>query len=166
MRLTQSFGGWLLASMLALAASSVPAFAEKGPKHQKKEGQEKHEGSGHKKHDNGKAGHDVARAGSRDIVVIDTDGHRRTIHEYYANPSLPPGRAKRDSLPPGLRKQLRERGQLPPGLQKRLTPVPTALSGRLPTVPPYYTRYFGGRDLVIVDTRTNRIVSVLRDVVP
>ncbi|MBI3484974.1 MAG: hypothetical protein HY012_07470, partial [Acidobacteria bacterium] len=30
---------------------------------------------------------------------------------------LPPGLAKRDRLPPGLEKQLRERGKLPPGLQ-------------------------------------------------
>jgi len=65
-----------------------------------------------------------------------------------------------------LQKQLRERGTLPPGLQKQLTPVPPALGGRLPGVPAYYTRYFAGRDLLVVDTRTNRIVSIIPDVIP
>jgi hypothetical protein len=61
---------------------------------------------------------------------------------------LPPGLAKRRSLPPGLAKHVRERGSLPPGLQKRLTPQ--------------YRRYRRGHDIVVVDTRTNRIVSVRR----
>jgi hypothetical protein len=51
-------------------------------------------------------------------------------------------------------------------LQKQLTPVPPALGGRLPGVPAYYTRYFAGRDLLVVDTRTNRIVSIIPDVIP
>ncbi len=101
-----------------------------------------------------------------DVVVIDRDGHRRVVREYYASNALPPGLAKRQSLPPGLQKQLRERGTLPPGLQQQLTPVPPALGGRLPRVPAYYTRYFAGRDLLVVDTRTNRIVSIIPDVIP
>jgi hypothetical protein len=64
------------------------------------------------------------------------------------HPGLPPGLAKRRSLPPGLAKHVRERGSLPPGLQKRLTPR--------------YTRYYRGRDLVVFDTRTHRVVSVRR----
>jgi hypothetical protein len=98
--------------------------------------------------------------------VIDRDGHRRIITEYYGREALPPGLAKRDTLPPGLRKQLRERGHLPPGLEKRLTPVPAPLVARLPAVPPYYTRYFAGRDLVIVDRRTNRIWAIIPDALP
>jgi len=101
-----------------------------------------------------------------DVVVIDRDGHRRVVREYYASNALPPGLAKRQSLPPGLQKQLRERGTLPPGLQQQLTPVPPALGGRLPRVPAYYTRYFAGRELLVVDTRTNRIVSIIPDVIP
>ena len=101
-----------------------------------------------------------------DVVVIDREGHRRVVRDYYASNALPPGLAKRQSLPPGLQKQLRERGTLPPGLQKQLTPVPPALGGRLPDVPAYYTRYFAGRDLLVVDRRTNRIVSIIPDVIP
>ena len=101
-----------------------------------------------------------------DVVVIDREGHRRVVREYYTSNALPPGLAKRQSLPPGLQKQLRERGTLPPGLQQQLTLVPPALGGRLPGVPAYYTRYFAGRDLLVVDTRTNRIVSIIPDVIP
>jgi hypothetical protein len=98
-------------------------------------------------------------------VVIDRDGHRRVVTEYFSRESLPPGLAKRRSLPPGLQKQLRERGRLPPGLQKRLVPVPQPLMSRLPALPRDFSRYFAGRDLIVVDRRTNAIVAVIPDVV-
>jgi hypothetical protein len=98
-------------------------------------------------------------------VVIDRDGHRRIVTQYFSRESLPPGLAKRQSLPPGLQKQLRERGHLPPGLQKRLVPVPGPLVSQLPGLPPYYSRYFAGRDLIVVDTRRNVIVALIPDVV-
>ena len=101
---------------------------------------------------------------SDQAVVIDRDGHRRIVRDYYRNNALPPGLAKRQSLPPGLEKQLRERGELPPGLQKRLTAVPSPLAARLPGLPPYYSRYFAGSDLLVVDTRSNRIVSVIPNI--
>jgi hypothetical protein len=96
--------------------------------------------------------------------AIDRAAHARAIREYARAGSLPPGLAKREQLPPGLRKQLRERGELPPGLDKRWQPVPAPLVTRLPPVPPYYQRYFAGDDLIIVDTRTNRIAAIIRDV--
>lgn len=112
--------------------------------------------------------HDKDKNGRKDgppaVVVVDRDGHLRVIHEYYRAGSLPPGLAKRDSLPPGLRKQLRERGELPPGLQKHLVPVPAVLISRLPPVPVYYQRYFAGDDLIVVDTRTNRIATIIVNV--
>lgn len=98
-------------------------------------------------------------------VVIDRDGHRRIVTEYFSRESLPPGLAKRQSLPPGLQKQLRERGHLPPGLQKRLVPVPRPLILQLPALPRGFSRYFAGRDLIVVDMRTNAIVAVIPDVV-
>jgi hypothetical protein len=76
---------------------------------------------------------------------------------------LPPGLAKRESLPPGLARQLHERGRLPPGLQKRLTPVPAGWGRSYPAWSPHHARYFAGRDLVIVDTRTHRVVSIVRN---
>jgi hypothetical protein len=104
------------------------------------------------------------KADKDEAVVIDRDGHRRIVRDYYRNNALPPGLAKRESLPPGLQKQLRERGELPPGLQKRLTPVPPPLAARLPGLPAYYNRYFLGSDLLVVDTRSNRIVSVIPNI--
>ncbi|HYT76646.1 MAG TPA: hypothetical protein VEL79_17950 [Vicinamibacterales bacterium] len=97
-------------------------------------------------------------------VVIDRDGHVRVIRKYAQAGSLPPGLAKRESLPPGLRKQLRERGELPPGLQERLVPVPEPLVRRLPPVPSYYQRYFAGDDLIVINTRTSRIVAIIPNV--
>jgi hypothetical protein len=101
---------------------------------------------------------------SHQTVVFDRDGHVRVIHEYFVAGSLPPGLAKREQLPPGLRAQLHERGELPPGLQKRLIAVPAPLVVKLPAVPSYYHRYFAGDDLIVVDTRTNRIAYVIPDV--
>jgi hypothetical protein len=144
-----------LVSALALGASSAAALGASGDKQGKKRDQARSA----KKDKHAVTGHDR-------IIAIDRPGHLRVVREFYAGRSLPPGLAKRESLPPGLSKQLRERGRLPPGLQKRLQPVPPDLAGRLPPVPPYYRRYFAGRDLLIVDSQTNRIVAVIRAVVP
>jgi hypothetical protein len=134
----------------------LPGRAKKDKQEDKKNGQADERGSqGNRK---------IAKKSH--VVVIDRDGHLRVVREFYAGRALPPGLAKRESLPPGLSKQLRERGRLPPGLQKRLRPVPPELVSRLPSVPPYYRRYFADRDLVIVDSRTDRIVAVIRAIVP
>jgi hypothetical protein len=175
-------------AMLSLSILALPAQGGqgRGHRHGKNNGNGNGNGNG-KKHEGASdankakadkkkdAGHDAAEHSraetqrTRDtsrVVVIDQAGHRRIVQEFYSRGTLPPGLAKRESLPPGLSKQLRERGQLPPGLQRRLTPVPSDLGTRLPALPAYYTRYFGGRDLIFVDTRTNRIVSIIRDIRP
>src|SRR5579859_4162240 len=50
------------------------------------------------------------------------DQDREVIRTWYAGhqSNLPPGLAKKDRLPPGLERQLEQRGTLPPGLQKRI----------------------------------------------
>ena len=110
----------------------------------------------------GKSGDKPDKKG--DVVVVDRDGHARVIREFRGTGSLPPGLAKRESLPPGLRRQLAERGELPPGLQKYLVEVPGPWQARLPAIPSHYHRYFAGDDLIVVDTRTNRIVAIVPDV--
>ena len=107
---------------------------------------------------------DTVKHGEDDRDVFDRAGHVRVIHDYFREGSLPPGLAKRQSLPPGLEKQLRERGELPPGLQKRWVGVPGNLVARMPPMPPYYHRYLAGDDLVVVDSRTNTIAYLIRDV--
>lgn len=150
-----SLGVVVLLSGLAVGMPSTGALAAQGRGHGQKA--EKAE------HQQDKKAYRIEKKGAQ-AVVVDRDGHLRVIREYAYGGSLPPGLARRESLPPGLRRQLRERGELPPGLQKRLVPVPAPLVTRLPAVPPYYQRYFAGDDLIVVDTRTHRIAAIIRDV--
>jgi len=123
--------------------------------------------AGHRLHATtaGRRLHDTT-AVQRETFVVDRDGHRRIVTEYFDREGLPPGLARRRTLPPGLARQLRERGQLPPGLQRRLIVVPRPLAERLPPEPAYYRRYFAGRNLVVVDQRTNRIAAIIPNVLP
>jgi hypothetical protein len=181
---------WLtVIAVTSVLAWSAPVSAEQGRGHgrghdkakaEKPERAEVHNAQ-HEKHEGGEKHEDkkpkaVATRGvatarkpappiAERTVVIDRDGHRRVVTEFFSRESLPPGLAKRESLPPGLQKQLRERGHLPPGLQKRLVPVPPPLIARLQPLPPHFSRFFAGRDLIVVDTRTNAIVAVIPDVV-
>jgi hypothetical protein len=150
----QIVGVLFVSAALSMATATADAGQGRG------RGADKHDK--HDKDDKDKKaekGHDATH-----VVVVDRDGHVRVIREYARAGSLPPCLAKREALPPGLREQLHENGSLPPGLQKRLVPVPAPLVVRLPGVPSYYHRYFIGDDLIVIDGRTNRIVSVLRDV--
>jgi hypothetical protein len=134
----------LLAALLTVSLAAGVAFAKQG------------NGRGHA-HGRGIRAEELA-------VVIDRDRDRRIIRDYYRDTTLPPGLAKRQALPPGLAKQVRERGELPTGLQKRLTAVPSPLTARLPRLPAYYDRYFAGNDLLVVDKRSNRVVSLIPNI--
>lgn len=70
----------------------------------------------------------------------------------------PPGLAKRDVLPPGLAK----RDVLPPGLQGR--GLPETLAARLPAAHPGTSRIQVGRDVVLIETATRRVLDVIQDV--
>lgn len=109
----------------------------------------------------GQSAKDKGRADT--TIVVDRDGHSRVVREYATRGNLPPGLSKRRTLPPGLSKQLREKGALPPGLRDYYTPVPADWNARLPGIPAYYSRYFVGRDLIIIDTRNDTLVSWIRD---
>jgi hypothetical protein len=146
------------ASIVSVGMLAIPATASAGATHAielqgKGKGQDKNKGKDKK---DGKG--DATR-----IVVVDRDGHHRIVRDYVSRGSLPPGLAKRRALPPGLARQLRENGDLPPGLQDYFTPVPQEIVVRFPALPPYYQRHFAGDDFVVVDTRTNRIVLLIRD---
>jgi hypothetical protein len=72
----------------------------------------------------------------------------RSCFTYSSN--LPPGLAKRDSLPPGLEKQIERNGTLPPGLQKRVQPLPDVCNARLPRLPADWSRVvLSGRVLLL-----------------
>jgi outer membrane lipoprotein SlyB len=64
---------------------------------------------------------------------------------------LPPGLAKRESLPPGLQRQLDRNGTLPPGLQKKVQPLPEVCDSPLPRLPSGYRRVVYGSRVMLVD---------------
>ena len=79
---------------------------------------------------------------------------------------LPPGLAKRDRLPPGLEKQLRERGTLPPGLQKRVQPLPFELERQLHLLPTGYRRVVIGGNVILMKENTAAIYDIIRNAIP
>ena len=75
---------------------------------------------------------------------------------------LPPRLAKRDSLPPGLQKQLDRNGRLPPGLDRRA--LPEDLEKRLPARTDT-ERVIVDNDVVLIEKGTDLVLDVIRDVV-
>ena len=75
---------------------------------------------------------------------------------------LPPGLAKRDSLPPGVQKRLEKHGTLPPGLAKR--DLPAGLKSKLPKPPPGLERIIAGDDVVLLEKATGKIMDVIEGV--
>ena len=92
----------------------------------------------------------------------------RTIRDWFASPTnlkgLPPGLAKKESLPPGLQKQLQRNGSLPPGLEKKLQPLPHDLEVRLPRLPDGQRRVVLPGMIILLDTRRNLILDLLSNV--
>lgn len=143
--------------VLSLTPIGVPVAAGAGPAHTiDQKGQAKGQ-------DKAKGRPARAKGDTTRVVVVDRNGHHRVIREYVTRGSLPPGLAKRRLLPPGLARQLREDGELPPGLQAYFTPVPQEIQVRFPALPEHYRRYFAGNHFVVVDTRSNRIALLIRD---
>jgi hypothetical protein len=76
---------------------------------------------------------------------------------------MPHGLAKRDSLPPGLQRQLEKNGTLPPGLAKR--DLPADLTTRLPARNDGTERVIVDSDVVLVEAATGVVLDILRGVV-
>ena len=75
---------------------------------------------------------------------------------------LPPGLAKRDSLPPRLQRQLEKNGTLPPGLARR--ELPAGLESQLPEPPPGLERIIAGDSVVLLEKATGKILDVIEGV--
>jgi hypothetical protein len=110
-------------------------------------------------------GHDKDKHGDDSDDHYEYTSHEQdSIHGWYHEHenNLPPGLAKRDHLPPGLEKQLRERGTLPPGLQKKIEPVPVELGRSLPPPPEGCgcRNVIIGGHLVLLNAKTNYVYSV------
>lgn len=78
--------------------------------------------------------------------------------------SMPPGLAKRNSLPPGLASQLQKNGTLPPGLAKR--DLPADLENQLPPVKEGYERsILEDMSVVLIEKATGKIADIITDVI-
>lgn len=110
----------------------------------------------------------TTHAGDLRVDVRFGQDDRDVIRRYYQGQSnnkhkgkkTPPGLAKRETLPPGLQKQLERNGQLPPGLQGRA--LPSTLERSLSPLPPAYVRLRVGADVVLMHAKTRIIADVIR----
>jgi len=114
----------------------------------------------------------AADASITDIVL--TEIEKRLIGSYYQShydqweseggnkrkhKQLPPGLAKRGTLPPGLEKQLVRNGTLPPGLEWRF--LPQDLVVQLPHRPSDQRLIILGDRVLLIQAATNVILDVL-----
>jgi len=90
------------------------------------------------------------------------------IQSYFKTnlSNLPPGLAKRETLPPGLQKQLERNGTLPPGLQKKIQPLPLELEKQLSAVPTGYRRVVVAGNVILMNPTTGLIYDIIRNVIP
>lgn len=91
------------------------------------------------------------RGGDYTFGAHDREILRGCLGDNYSN--LPPGLAKRGSLPPGLEKQLQRNGTLPPGLQKRVQPLPEECEVQLPRLPREWERVILGGQIIVLDAK-------------
>ena len=75
---------------------------------------------------------------------------------------LPPGLARKESLPPGLAMQLEKNGTLPPGLAKR--DLPDDLASKLPP-PEDSERVIVDNNVVLIEKATGKILDIIKDVI-
>ena len=153
--------GLRLAAALALIPMLALAGWGQGKGHGKGKDQGDDDDHGYNKH------HEPEHSGASATVVVFSTQDRSVVGDWFwqNRRGLPPGLAKRESLPPGLRKQLQRNGTLPPGLEKKLRPLPPVLEAHLVPLPPDYVRFVIGSDLVLLDRRRNLVVDVVFNVV-
>jgi hypothetical protein len=98
------------------------------------------------------------------VGVVFSSGELSTIRAWFGDShnlqGLPPGLAGRETLPPGLERQLRRNGTLPPGLDKKIHRVPVDLDRRLPDLRPGVSRVIIGGRIVLVDDASSMILDI------
>lgn len=119
--------------LLLLLALSLTAFAQG-------------KGKGHNPHNAS-----VDRNDDTNYRIFSTAQRERISGCLNNTAGLPPGLAKRESLPPGLQKQLDRTGKLPPGLQKKVQPLPSQCQVNLPKLPTDWQRVVLGDRVIVLD---------------
>ena len=90
-------------------------------------------------------------------------GKKKNKKKKNKGGDLPPGLAKRDTLPPGLARHLEKYGTLPRGLELR--GLPDSLEARLPDLGPGRKRVVVDDDVLLIETRTGKVLDILIDVI-
>lgn len=150
-----------VAVLALLLAASGPALAQgKG----KGKGKPDHDTSiewngGHGKSDHDTTTEDVVEGVTRGVLgaVLSPD-ERHIINNYF---SEHPNAVKAKPLPPGIRKKLARGGAMPPGIAKQA--LPGGLHRQLPPRDGYNYEIVG-TDVYLIETATEVIVDVMRDV--
>ena len=103
------------------------------------------------------------------VSIRFSDRSRTIILDWFSKEGnrkgLPPGLAKHEELPPGLRKQLVRNGTLPPGLEKKLHPLPADLEARLPPPPQGTRRVILSGSVILLGKKTSKIFDIIEEVV-
>ena len=145
----------LAAGLVLLLAAASPALADQG----------KGKGKG-----NSKAAKpevvtttdeavDAADIAGQVLDSVLSDEEKNTIRRYFDKNPDAVGKVK--PIPPGIRKKLARGGTLPPGIAKQA--LPDGLHRQLPSRDGQDYEVIG-TDVVLVDTATDVIVDVLKDV--
>jgi hypothetical protein len=87
------------------------------------------------------------------------DGRAYKKNKKKKHKDLPPGLAKKGTLPPGLAKKLARNGHLPPGLEYR--DLPPDLIVQLPAIDPAYRYVIVDDRVILIQRATNLILDVL-----
>ncbi|MGH6894798.1 MAG: hypothetical protein ACREEP_21345 [Dongiaceae bacterium] len=87
-----------------------------------------------------------------------SEGREYKKHKNKHN-GLPPGLAKKGTLPPGLAKQLARKGHLPPGLEYHA--LPANLLVQLPPLQPAYRYVIVDNKVLLIQAASNLILDVL-----
>lgn len=95
--------------------------------------------------------------------LIFSERERGIIHDYYRR-RLPPGLARRERLPLGLRKHIARNGQLPPGLAAYR--LPADLDRHLRRLPDGYLRARIGTDIVLFHEKTHMVLDIVQNIYP
>jgi hypothetical protein len=86
--------------------------------------------------------------------------HKQNKHKKKGkHKGLPPGIAKKGTLPPGIAKQLARNGHLPPGLDYH--PLPRDLIVQLPPLRPGYRYVIADDRVMLIQAASNLILDVL-----
>ena len=110
-------------------------------------------GKGHNKHNEDNDNDDRSSVSSANAKYVLDARQRTAIVNCLNDPKagLPPGLAKRESLPPGLQKHIQKNGTLPPGLQKKVQALPSQCQVNLPRLPGGWERVVLGDRVIVLD---------------